>query len=142
MIISMASDHGGLTLKNQLKDYLVSQGYEVIDNGTYTSDSCDYPIYGKLTAKDVQSGKAEYGILVCTSGEGISITANKFKGIRCAIGYNDEVARLCRAHNNANIIAFGQSFTTFEEAKNRVEIFLKTPFEGGRHERRVKEIED
>ncbi len=116
-------------------------GHEVEDVGTYTKDSCHYPIYGRAVGEKVASGECQYGVVVCTSGEGIAITANKVKGVRCGLAYNDDVARLMRQHNNANVIAFGQNYTTVEEGLRRVDIFLNTEFEGGRHQLRVDMIE-
>lgn len=141
MKISIGSDHAGFAYKEEIKKYLASKGNEVIDCGTYSTDSCDYPIYAKAAAEKVASGEAKYGVLVCSSAEGIMIAANKVKGIRAGIGYNDDVSRLMRQHNNANMIAFGQNFMKLEEVLHRVDIFLATEFEGGRHERRVNEIE-
>lgn len=142
MKIALGSDHAGFNQKNKIKEHLINKGYEVIDVGTYSLDSCDYPIFGIAAAKEVASGNAEYGILVCSSGEGIMMSANKVKGIRCGIGYNDDVARLTREHNNANMIAFGATFMNDEDVIRRVDIFLNTEFEGGRHARRVGEIVD
>lgn len=142
MKIALGSDHAGYNQKNKIKEYLVNKGYEVIDVGTNSLDSCDYPIFGIAAAKEVASGNAEYGILVCSSGEGIMMSANKVKGIRCGIGYNDDVARLTREHNNANMIAFGATFMNDEDVIRRVDIFLNTEFAGGRHARRVGEIVD
>lgn len=142
MKIALGSDHAGFNQKNKIKEHLINKGYEVIDVGTNSLDSCDYPIFGIAAAKEVASGNAEYGILVCSSGEGIMMSANKVKGIRCGIGYNDDVARLTREHNNANMIAFGASFMNDEDVIRRVDIFLNTEFAGGRHARRVGEIVD
>ena len=141
MKISLGSDHAGFAYKEEIKKYLVSKGYEVIDCGTYSTDSCDYPIYAKAAAEKVASGEAKYGVLVCSSAEGIMIAANKVKGIRAGIGQNEDVSRLMRQHNNANMIAFAQNFMKLEDVFHRVDIFLETEFEGGRHERRVNEIE-
>ena len=140
MKIAIGSDHAGYQRKEEVKEYLISLGYEVNDVGTYSLDSCDYPIFGLECAKAVENKEADYGVLVCSSGEGIMMAANKVKGIRCGLAYNDDVARLMRQHNNANMIAFGASFMTKEEILKRVDIFLNTEFEGGRHERRVNEI--
>ena len=118
-----------------------SKGISVIDVGTNSIESCDYPIFAHEAALKVANGDADYGILVCSSGEGIAIAANKVKGVRAGIAYNDEVAGLMRQHNNANMIAFGATFMKLPDVLRRIEIFLKTPFEGGRHERRVNEIE-
>lgn len=141
MKVVIASDHAGYTYKQEIKAFLKSKHVDVIDVGTNSIESCDYPIFAHEAAKKVAEGEAEYGILVCSSGEGISIAANKVKGIRAGIAYNDDVARLMRQHNNANMIAFGATFMKLPDVLKRIEIFLKTPFEGGRHERRVSEIE-
>ena len=142
MKIAVGCDHGGLDYKNAIKDYLEKQGHEVIDVGTYTLDSCHYPIYGEAVARKVASGECDYGVVVCTSGEGISMAANKVKGVRCGIAYNDEVARLMREHNNANVISFGQKFMALEDVLRRVDIFLNTEFACGRHATRVQMIEN
>ena len=141
MKIVVGSDHAGYAYKQEIKKFLKEKGVSVIDVGTNSIESCDYPIFGREAAQKVANGDADYGILVCSSGEGIAIAANKIKGVRAGIAYNDDVARLMRQHNNANMIAFGATFMKLPEVLNRIEIFLKTPFEGGRHERRVKEIE-
>ena len=142
MKIVIASDHAGYAYKNKIKEFLKNKGIEVIDVGTNSLDSCDYPIFAYEAAKKVAGGEADFGVLVCSSGEGIAIAANKTKGIRAGIAYNDEVAGLMRQHNNANMISFGASFMKLEDVLRRIDIFLSTPFEGGRHERRVNEIED
>ena len=141
MKVSLASDHAGFNYKEAVKKYLESNNIEVIDCGTFSSDSCDYPIFGKKAAELVQSKEVEYGILICSSGEGIMMTANKVHGIRCGIGYNDDVSRLMRQHNNANMISFGANFMDLNDVFRRIDIFLNTEFEGGRHLRRVNEIE-
>ena len=141
MKLSIGSDHAGYTFKEEIKKYLASKGYEVIDVGTNSLDSCDYPIFGRAAAELVAKGEVQFGILVCSSGEGIMMSANKIKGVRCGLAYNDDVARLIRQHNNANMIAFGASFMKLEDVLHRIDIFLATEFEGGRHERRVSEIE-
>lgn len=140
--IAVGSDHGGFEYKNEIVKYLVSKNYEVIDCGTYSSDSCHYPDFGKNVAELVSASKADYGIVICTSGEGIMIAANKIHGIRCGLGYNDEVTALLRMHNDANMIAFGQKFMTLDDIKKRIDIFLNTSFEGGRHQTRVSLIND
>lgn len=140
--VVVGSDHGGLEYKNAIKEHLQKEGYEVIDVGTYTKDSCHYPLFGIEAAKKVASKECDFGVVVCTSGEGISIAANKIKGIRCGIAYNDEVARLMRQHNNANMISFGQAFMNLDDVLKRVDIFLNTEFEGGRHQTRVEMIEN
>ena len=141
MKVVLASDHAGYTYKNEIKAFLKEKGVSVIDVGTNSIESCDYPIFAHEAALKVANGEADYGVLVCSSGEGIAIAANKIKGVRAGIAYNDDVAQLMRQHNNANMIAFGATFMKLPDVLRRVEIFLKTPFEGGRHERRVNEIE-
>lgn len=141
MRIVLASDHAGYAYKQEIKVFLKSKGVQVVDVGTNSIESCDYPIFAHEAAKKVAAGDVDYGVLVCSSGEGIAIAANKVKGVRAGIGYNDDVARLMRQHNNANMIAFGATFMKLPDVLKRIEIFLKTPFEGGRHERRVNEIE-
>ena len=141
MKVVLASDHAGYMYKQEIKSFLKGKGVQVVDVGTNSIESCDYPIFAHEAAKKVAAGDVDYGILVCSSGEGIAIAANKTKGVRAGIGYNDDVARLMRQHNNANMIAFGATFMKLPEVLKRIEIFLKTPFEGGRHERRVNEIE-
>lgn len=140
--IVVGSDHGGLEYKNAIKEHLQKEGYEVIDVGTYTKDSCHYPLFGIEAAKKVASKECDFGVVVCTSGEGISIAANKVKGVRCGIAYNDDVARLMRQHNNANMISFGQAFMNLDDVLKRVDVFLNTDFEGGRHQTRVEMIEN
>ena len=140
--IAVGSDHGGLEYKDAIKKDLESKGYEVIDVGTYTKDNCHYPLFGAEVAKKVSSGECRFGVVVCTSGEGISIAANKIKGVRCGIAYNDDVARLMRQHNDANVISFGQAFMELDDVLRRLNIFLNTEFEGGRHQTRVQMISD
>ncbi len=142
MKIAVGSDHAGFELKEAIKKHLIDEGYEVMDEGTHSLDRVDYPIFGAKVAHDVVEGKVVFGIVCCGSGEGISIAANKIKGIRCGIGYNDEVSRLLRAHNDANMIAFAGRFMTPNEVLPRVDMFLTTPFDGGRHLSRVQEIKD
>ncbi len=140
MKIAVGSDHGGFELKEAIIKYLEKQGHKVLDFGTNSTDSCNYPLYGASVAKSVVSNEADYGIVVCTSGECICISANKIRGIRCGIGYNDEVTKLMRLHNNANMIAFGAKFMKEPDVLRRIGIFLNTEFEGGRHALRVDMI--
>ena len=142
MKIAIASDHGGFDLKEELKQYLVKRGFDVTDVGTYSKDSCHYPEFAIKCAKEVQKGQCKFGIIVCTSGEGVAIAANKIKGIRAGIGYNITVSRLMREHNDANVITFGAKFTTLKQAIARTEAFLKAEFQGGRHAERVRMITD
>lgn len=140
MKISVGSDHAGYLIKEEIKNHLINKGYEVIDVGTNSLESCDYPLFGYKCAQLVANKEVDFGILVCSSGEGIMIAANKVDGVRAGIGYNDDVTRLLRQHNDANIISFGASFMSKEDILRRVDIFLNTDFEGGRHARRVDEI--
>ena len=142
MKIAVGSDHGGFEYKNAIAKHLKELGHEVIDVGTYSLDSCHYPLYGAEVAKKVASKECRFGVVVCTSGEGISMAANKIHGVRCGIAYNDDVARLMRQHNDANVISFGQKFMALEDVLRRVDIFLHTEFEGGRHLTRVEMIND
>jgi len=137
MKIAMGCDHGGFAMKEAVKKELIEKGHEVKDCGTYSTDSCDYPVFGEAAARAVASGECERGIVICTTGIGISIAANKVKGIRCAHCADALEAQLCRQHNNANMIAIGAGFTGPKLASAMVEAFLTTEFEGGRHARRV-----
>ena len=141
MKISIASDHGGLDLKNKIVEYLTQQGNVVVDFGTYTKDSCDYPDFAHKAAQAVADGSCQRGVVVCTTGIGVSMVANKHKGVRCALCTNTDQAKFTRLHNDANMIAFGQKYTTFDMAKLMLDVFLTTPFEGGRHQKRVDKIE-
>ena len=137
MKLAIGCDHGGFLVKADIINYLKGKGYEVVDCGTYTQDSCDYPVFAAAVARKVASGEVDYGITLCKSGEGVTISANKIKGVRCGLAYNDEVAALMRQHNNCNMIAFGTSFASNEDIFRRIDIFLSSEFEGGRHQRRV-----
>lgn len=138
--IHIGSDHAGFGLKSQIIDYLKDQ-YELEDHGTYSEESTDYPDYGHRVAAQINKQKdGELGILICGSGNGISMTANKYENVRCALCWNSEIAELARLHNDANILSLPARFITIEEAKSIVDIFLKTDFEGGRHQKRVDKI--
>jgi ribose 5-phosphate isomerase B len=138
MRIAIASDHGGYDLKEQLIPYLRGLGHDVVDLGTNSGESVDYPVFGKKCAEYVVAGKAERGVVMCGTGIGISIAANKTKGARCALVTSDEMANLASSHNDANMLAFGGRTTSFEDAARWIEIWLSTPFDGGeRHSRRV-----
>ncbi len=141
MKIALACDHGGIQLKNIIKDYLVQNNYLVEDFGTYSSESCDYPDFAHKAAKAVACGDCDKGIVVCTTGIGVSMAANKVKGIRCALCLNTDMALMTRRHNDANMIAFGQKYVSEENAKEMLDVFLSTPFDGGRHAVRVDKIE-
>ena len=140
MKISVACDHGGLKLKNPLIKHLESKGCEIIDCGCYSDTSCDYPDYALAAAEAVSNGEADYAMLICTTGIGMAMAANKVKGVRCALLHEVESARLTRAHNNANALAMGAMIVGEEDMKKIVDVFLSTPFEGGRHLRRVDKI--
>ena len=142
MRIAIGSDHGGYDQKQEVIKHLKNKGYEVIDVGTDSKESCHYPVYGAAVARSVASKESDFGIVICTSGEGIAIAANKIKGVRCGIGYNDEVSKLMRQHNDANVIAFGAKFMDTKDVIRRIDIFLSTEFEGGRHQTRVDLISD
>ena len=136
-MIAIASDHGGYALKEHIKAYLASKGITCQDFGTDSAESCDYPIFGKAAAEAVASGQCEKGIVICTTGIGISITANKVKGIRCALCADSLSAELTRRHNDANMLAMGAGMVGPNLAERIVDVFLSTGFEGGRHARRV-----
>ena len=140
MKIAMGSDHGGIHLKNHLKGYLEGKGYEVLDKGTYTEESCDYPDYAVKVGHAVVGGEAELGILVCGTGLGISIAANKIKGVRAAVCGDVYSAKMSREHNNANILALGERVTGVGLAEMIVDAWLAAEFAGGRHARRVDKI--
>ena len=140
MKIAMGSDHGGFALKQHLKTYLENKGCLVEDCGTDSTQSCDYPDFGRLAAEAVASGRCERGIVICTTGIGISIAANKVQGIRCAHCADSLEAEMTRRHNDANMLAIGAGFTGKNLAERMVEVFLSTDFEGGRHERRVNKL--
>lgn len=136
-IIALASDHGGVELKDLLKAQLQTEGYDVLDLGTNGSASVDYPDYAKAAADALSSGAAARGVLVCGTGIGISIAANRYAHVRAALIHDAFGAKMCRQHNDANVIVFGGRTIGSEVAKNCLEIFLTTEFEGGRHARRV-----
>ncbi len=136
-MIAIASDHGGYQLKEHIKAYLAAKGITCEDFGTNSTESCDYPIFGRAAAEAVASGRCEKGIVICTTGIGISIVANKVKGIRCALCSDPLSAELCRQHNNANMLAMGAGIVGPNLAQRIVDTFLATEFEGGRHARRV-----
>lgn len=140
MRISIASDHGGFEQKQQLVRYLEGKGFDVVDRGPDTDDSVDYPDFAERTCKDVQSGEAEFGILVCGTGIGMAIAANKMRGIRAANVTSPEFAKLSREHNNANVLTLSGRFVALNENEAIIDAFIATPFSGGRHERRVGKI--
>ena len=138
--ISLASDHAGFTLKEIIKKKLTKNKVKVLDFGPYNKDKVDYPDYAKKVARNISSKKTNMGILVCGSGTGMAMSANKLRKIRAAVCYNSVSTRLSRTHNNANILALGSRLTNKREALKLVNIFLSTKFEGGRHLKRIKKI--
>jgi len=141
-MISIACDHGGFDLKEAVKKYLEEKGLEYKDFGTYSTDSCDYPDFVAPAARAVASGECEKGIVICTTGIGVSITANKIKGIRCALCSDTFSAEMTRRHNNTNVLAIGAGVVGPNLALKIIEVWLGTEFEGGRHLRRVEKIAD
>lgn len=139
-MIALGSDHGGFDLKERVKAYLDREGIPYQDYGCHSKESCDYPVFGKAAAEAVASGECEKGIVICTTGIGISIAANKVQGIRCAHCADSLEAEMTRRHNDANMMAIGAGFTGKNMAERMVEVFLTTEFEGGRHERRVNKM--
>jgi ribose 5-phosphate isomerase B len=141
MKISIGGDHAGFQYKEKLKTYLKEKGHEVADFGPADETSCDYPDFAHPVAESVASGKNEFGILICGSGNGVCLTANKHAGIRAALCWNDELAALARQHNDANILCIPARFVDYNIAQSMTEVFLSTSFEGGRHQRRVDKID-
>ncbi len=139
-IIPIACDHAGFELKEKVKSYLSSRGYEVKDYGTNSSESVDYPDMVHPLGRDINNGVYEFGIVICGSGNGVQMTVNKYKNVRCALCWTPEIAELARQHNNANILAMPARFISQEVALNIVDKYLSTSFEGGRHEKRVEKI--
>lgn len=140
MKIAIGCDHAGYELKEQLKSFIQSKGWEVKDFGTYSAERADYPDFAHSVAISVEKKESDYGLLMCGSGNGINMTANKHKGIRAALCWNKEIAELARLHNDANILTLPARFISEEEAKACVTVFYTTSFEGGRHAGRVDKI--
>lgn len=140
MKIAIGNDHAGPDYKNAIVQMLQQRGVEVVNYGADSFDSVDYPDFGHKVAKDVEEGKADFGIVICGSGNGIAMTANKHQGVRCALCWTKEIAELARQHNNANVISIPARFTAIPQAVAMVETFLDTDFEGGRHAKRVNKI--
>lgn len=141
MKVVIGCDHGAFELKEMIKKFLEeSEGFEVKDVGIFAKESADYPDIAEKVCKEIVSGEAERGIVMCGTGIGISIASNKIHGIRCALCHNAYTAKMCREHNDANVLALGGRVTDFETAKEIVKIYLETKFSGGRHERRVNKI--
>lgn len=142
MKIGIGNDHAAVEMKQQIKLYLEEMGHEVVDYGTNTNESCHYPVYGEKVANAVANHEVEYGVLICGTGVGISLAANKVKGIRAAVCSETTTASLVRKHNNANIICFGARIVGIEVAKEIVSTFLTSEFEGGRHQTRIDMIHE
>lgn len=140
MKIAIGADHAGYSLKEKLKGYLIANGYEVKDFGAHSEQSVDYPDFAHPVANAVEKKEVDFGLLMCGSGNGINMAANKHHGIRAALCWNAEIAKLARQHNNANILTLPARFIEETEAKKCLDVFFSTSFEGGRHEARVKKI--
>jgi ribose 5-phosphate isomerase B len=141
MKIAIGSDHAGFSLKEILKAYLNNKGFDVKDFGAYSEARADYPDFAHPVASAVEHNEVDRGVLICGSGNGVNITANKHHGVRSALCWNEEIAKLARQHNDANIIALPARYITVEEAEKCIDAFFSTEFEGGRHTDRVKKIE-
>lgn len=140
-VIPIGADHAGFELKQKLIEYLRSKNYEVLDKGTFSEERADYPDFGHAVANAIINKEAELGILMCGSGNGINMSANKHKGIRSALCWNHEIAKLARQHNDANILVLPARFISLEEAKKCVDVFFSEKFEGGRHQARIDKID-
>lgn len=140
MKIAIGCDHAAFPLKEKLKGYLLSKGYEIKDFGCYSEERADYPDFAHMVAKGVDSKQFDFGLLMCGSGNGISMAANKHKGIRAALCWMPEIAELARQHNDANVLTLPARYINEEEAKKCIDVFFATAFEGGRHADRVKKI--
>ena len=140
MKISIGNDHAGPDYKKAIVQFLEKKGYTVINHGTDAFDSVDYPDFGHAVVIDVAEGKADFGIVICGSGNGIAITANKHQGIRAALCWTKEISALARQHNDANIISIPARYTSIQQAVEMVDTFINTAFEGGRHQNRVDKI--
>ena len=141
-MLAIGADHAGYEAKETIKEYLQEKMIEVKDFGTFSKESCHYPVFAEKVSRSVASGESEKGILVCGSGIGVSIAANKIKGIRAALCYEPLLAEMARKHNDANVLCLGARFSGAETIKKIIDVFLKTEFEGGRHAERVKLISD
>ena len=139
-IIALGGDHAGFSYKSFLKKQLENQNWEVLDFGPYNEEQCDYPDFVHPLCQAMLAGKSPYGLLICGSGNGVAITANKYENIRAALCWNEELSRLARQHNDANVLALPARFIDLDTAWQMLQTFLQTPFEGGRHSRRVGKI--
>lgn len=140
MIIAIGNDHAGTDYKNAVVSLLESKGFKVINHGTNTGESVDYPDFVHPVANNVENKEVDFGIIICGSGNGASMTANKHQGVRSALCWNKEIAKLAREHNNANILSIPSRFVSQHQALDMVNVFLETQFEGGRHQNRVEKI--
>lgn len=138
--IAIGADHAGFEYKEAIKEYLTLKGFEIVDKGTYSENSVDYPDFAHPVAEAVEKDEVDRGILVCGSGQGVCITANKHQGIRAALAWEPEIAKLSREHNNVNVLCLPARFVTKEVAFECVDLFMNTEFEGGRHNTRVGKI--
>ena len=141
MKIAIGCDHAGFELKGRIKSYLAEKGHEVEDFGCFSTESVDYPDFAHATCLSIENGQNERGILICGSGNGISMTLNKHLGIRAALCWVPEIAALARQHNDANVLSLPARFITEEEALNIIEVFFMSKFEGGRHQRRIEKMD-
>ncbi len=141
MKIAIGCDHGGFELKEKVVKELLNKSVDLVDCGCNSVDSVDYPMFAKSVAKKVANGEVDFGILVCTTGVGMCVQANKVKGARAVLALNEDMAQMSREHNNCNVLCMGKKYTTIDEAMKYIEIFTSTPFSGGRHERRVNMFE-
>lgn len=139
--VAIGTDHAGYDDKEILKGFLSELGWTIDDKGTFSKESADYPDFAHPVAAAVETGQAAFGVLICGSGIGVSIAANRHKGVRAALCYNKEIAKLCREHNDANVICLPARFISMDDMKEYLRIYTSTPFEGGRHTRRVEKIE-
>ena len=142
MKIAIGSDHAGFTYKERIREHLAQTGHEVRDFGTFSAEPCDYPTYIRPVAEAVARGEFERGIVLGGTGNGEAITANRVKGVRCGLAWDVRSARLAREHNDANVLSLGERMMTIEQALEIVDVFLSTPFEGGRHVRRIEMIDE
>ena len=140
MKIAIASDHAGFETKEKVKKFLEGKGYEVVDYGTNSTESVDYPDFAHPLAENVENGNCSFGITLCGSGNGISMVANKHQGVRSALCWNEEITKLARQHNDANVCSLPARFISNEQAIQFVDLFVSTPFDGGRHQRRIDKI--
>jgi len=140
MKFSIASDHAGFEWKEKVKEILLGLGHEVIDHGTNSTDSVDYPDYGSKVAEDVENGVVDSGVTVCYTGNGMNMTVNRFPGVRGALVLNPEMAMFARAHNDANVLTLSEKYTPATDLEEIIKTWIETPFDGGRHQRRVDKL--